>query len=96
MKNKVNLFIVGAAKSGTTSLSNYLGQSQYVFMPKIKEPNYFCSDIKFETFRSEFKDDQDLNPRNLDVDRHSAWIDNVDLYKKLYKNNNDYKKYIRV
>jgi len=36
-----NLFIVGAPRSGTTSLYNYLKQHPEVFMSPIKEPHYF-------------------------------------------------------
>ena len=35
-----NLFIVGAAKSGTTSLHNYLHQHPDVFMCNPKEPHF--------------------------------------------------------
>lgn len=38
---KVNLFIVGAAKSGTTSLVDFLDTVAGVFVPKMKEPFYF-------------------------------------------------------
>ena len=44
MKNAENLpdfFILGAEKSGTTSLYYYLDQRPDVFFPKIKEPGYF-------------------------------------------------------
>lgn len=40
-KTNINLFIVGAAKSGTTSLYNYLAQHPEVFFPNVKEPNYY-------------------------------------------------------
>jgi hypothetical protein len=36
-----NFLIVGAAKSGTTSLHQYLAQHPEVYMSKIKEPQYF-------------------------------------------------------
>ena len=36
-----NLFIIGAAKSGTTSLYQYLKQHPQVFMSAVKEPHYF-------------------------------------------------------
>ncbi|MGH7933204.1 MAG: sulfotransferase family protein [Candidatus Binataceae bacterium] len=38
-----NFFIAGAAKAGTTSLYSYLKQHPQVFLPKIKEPQYFAS-----------------------------------------------------
>lgn len=37
-----NFFIVGAAKSGTTSLWSYLRQHPQVFMSRPKEPNFFA------------------------------------------------------
>ena len=36
-----NLFIVGAAKAGTTALYHYLAQHPQVFLPRIKEPMFF-------------------------------------------------------
>ena len=37
-----NTFIIGAAKSGTTSLYDYLQQHPDVFMSPVKEPRYFA------------------------------------------------------
>ncbi len=53
MKNKLpNFLIVGAAKSGTSSLHNYLNQHPDVFMPsyndkgmKVKEPRFLIKDL---------------------------------------------------
>jgi hypothetical protein len=42
MVNLPNTFIVGAAKSGTTSLYNYLRQHPDIFMSPVKEPCYFA------------------------------------------------------
>jgi hypothetical protein len=38
-----NLFVVGAAKAGTTSLWRYLDQHPAVFMSPVKEPHFFSS-----------------------------------------------------
>ena len=38
-----NLLIVGAAKSGTTSLHNYLKQHSDIFMSEHKEPHFFIN-----------------------------------------------------
>ena len=43
-----NLFIVGAAKSGTTSLYHYLAQHPEVFMSPVKEPHFF-SKVRYGT-----------------------------------------------
>ena len=53
MKNKLpNFLIVGAAKSGTSSLHNYLNQHPQVFMPsynkegmKVKEPRFLIKNL---------------------------------------------------
>jgi hypothetical protein len=50
-----NFLIPGAAKSGTTSLYEYLKQHPDVFMPDVKEPTYFVS--------SYLADTPDENPR---------------------------------
>ncbi|UCH20408.1 MAG: sulfotransferase domain-containing protein [Deltaproteobacteria bacterium] len=39
-----NFLIVGAAKSGTTSLYEYLRQHPDIFMPQWKELSFFCGD----------------------------------------------------
>jgi hypothetical protein len=49
MSTKPNFLIVGAAKSGTTSLFEYLRGHPDVFMPDIKEASYFAGEgIKTE------------------------------------------------
>jgi len=40
-----NFFIVGAAKSGTTSVARYLEEHPQVYMSPIKEPSYFARDM---------------------------------------------------
>ena len=39
-----DFFIIGAAKSGTSSLYNYLIQHPAVFMPQVKEPHFFYNE----------------------------------------------------
>ena len=43
-KNKVNLFLIGAPKCGTTSLAGALARSKDVFVPLEKELNFFSSE----------------------------------------------------
>ena len=42
--SKVDLFIVGAPKSGTTALYSYLSTHPDIFLPEHKEPNFFADD----------------------------------------------------
>lgn len=46
MAMKVNFFIAGAPKCGTSSLFHYLGQHPSVYVPSLKEPNFFNTDQK--------------------------------------------------
>ncbi len=41
---KPNFFIVGAARSGTTSLANYLSEHPDIFVSQIKEPKFFSQE----------------------------------------------------
>ena len=40
--NKVDFFVIGVARGGTTSLYHYLQQHPGVFLPKVKECNFFA------------------------------------------------------
>jgi hypothetical protein len=45
---KPTFFIVGAPKCGTSALFEYLRTHPRVFLARIKEPNFFCSDLDSE------------------------------------------------
>ncbi len=45
MAAKPNFFIVGAPKCGTTALYEYLRRHPHIFMPQIKEPHFFATDL---------------------------------------------------
>lgn len=49
-----NFFMIGAVRSGTTSVHNYLHQHPDIFMSSVKEPHYFSSDIDISLFRKDF------------------------------------------
>ena len=56
-----NLFVIGAMKSGTTSLHEYLNEHPEVFMSEVKEPGYFAKCVNYypkdyEWYRLLFKD----------------------------------------
>jgi hypothetical protein len=95
MKRKQpNLFIVGAAKAGTTSLAHYLSIHPNVYMSPIKEPNYFCEDISVEKFDPEYRKDFSNNTieRNIDgsiMDKHSMFIRSDEDYQSLYESSSE-------
>jgi Sulfotransferase domain len=74
-----NFLIVGAAKSGTTSLYHYLNQHPEVFMPVNKEPNFFVSKYQLQTSQ---------NCPSYKIDRRRM-VFNENEYHKLF---NDVKK----
>ena len=45
MDKKINFFIIGAAKSGTTALTKYLNCHQGIFIPEQKELHHFATDL---------------------------------------------------
>jgi len=45
MSRLPNFFVVGAPKCGTSSMHIYLEQHPDIFMPKIKEPHFFSTDL---------------------------------------------------
>lgn len=47
MTRTPNFIIVGAAKSGTTTLHDLLNSNPDIFLPDLKEPHYFCREQKF-------------------------------------------------
>lgn len=66
-----NFIVIGAYKSGTTSLYHYLRQHPEIFMSRLKEPNFFAHEKKAEMMREEGKE--------------VRVIDNMDSYQDLFK-----------
>jgi len=77
---KPNFLIVGAAKSGTTSLYRYLSRHPQVFLSAIKEPLYFVSEII---------DRQTVDPWMQTVQRNhpdgQAHISDPDTYYRMFE-----------
>lgn len=59
-----NFFIVGAPKSATTAVYEYLRQHPEIFMPRVKELHFFGTDLQFlppaRNFSSVPRSDEDL------------------------------------
>ena len=54
---KPNVFIVGAAKCGTSALYEYLGRHPHIYMSRIKEPTFFGKDLTRVSWRDPSLDD---------------------------------------
>lgn len=79
---KVDFFIVGAARSGTTSLYHYLNQHPNIFLPNVKECNYFSTVESKDPFTYK-------NPKP-NQHYHMKIINSYDVYKDLYSTANDH------
>lgn len=75
-KPNINLFIIGAAKSGTTSLYNYLQQHPNVFFPRVKEPHFYA-DVESNDPSAYIKPE----PGKL---YHEKIINDKEVYEALY------------
>lgn len=71
-----NVFLAGAAKSGTTALYYLLSQHPCICVPIVKEPNYF-SNIDNHS--------DPVKPGNGPGDDSTVWTENLEGYQKLYK-----------
>ncbi|HEY3826334.1 MAG TPA: sulfotransferase [Bryobacteraceae bacterium] len=90
-----NFFIVGAPKSGTTSLYHYLDQHPQIFMSPMKEPCYFASEVRLENFAPEYRTQASRYAREMSMylgssktEKHSVgyvsrWEDYVGLFDRV-------------
>ena len=67
-----NFLIVGAAKSGTTSLYHYLKEHPQIYMSSIKEPKFITS--QFLTFPFEGKGDEKVEQKIIKSFREYAYL----------------------
>ena len=85
-----NFYIVGAEKSGTTSLYHYLDKHPDVYMSPIKEPHYFCKDIRYENFSKNYREEVYFDVKKylkkmVLEKKHIAYIDNFEEYSQLFR-----------
>ena len=93
MKNKLpNFLIVGAAKSGTSSLHNYLNQHPQVFMPsynkegmKVKEPRFLIKDLVQHRLHNGIWTFEEYHSLFADVKDEKAIGESTVLYLYYYK-----------
>jgi Sulfotransferase family len=71
----MRLFIVGAAKSGTTALWSWLRSHPDVFFPDFKEPHYFC-----------FQNGRRVGGSEMDPHYKDNITTTLDAYQSLYQN----------
>lgn len=85
-----NFFIVGAAKCATTTFRDILMGHPQVYMSPIKEPHYFCTDIRCVNFREsarrvKSKDLSDYFSQSPLPEKHDAYIESREQYLDLFR-----------
>ena len=88
MSNKVNLFLIGAAKSGTTALAASLAKHPAIAPLPIKEPGHFSTDLRTPVFSSRYNrllqwDEASYFKRVPLEERHIGFVESESNYQKL-------------
>lgn len=71
-----DFLVIGAGKSGTTSLNNYLKQHPQIFIPARKEPNFYGYELRTA---ADFEDDAD------EMRQYSRSMNTLEAYLKLFE-----------
>ncbi|WP_375579311.1 sulfotransferase [Marivirga tractuosa] len=79
-KNLPNFLIIGAGKSGTTSVDNYLKQHPNIFISPVKEPNFFGYELNTA---KDFEGKPQLK-------HYNSSVTNIDEYLKLFEGAESY------
>ena len=90
--NKVNVFVVGAPKAGTTTLFDILSQSKDIILPVAKEPNYFCTDYheRWELYKKTDAKEIKKFPKSYKPGLyHSARTYDLQKYEKMFFSHSD-------
>ncbi len=90
-KTKPNFFIVGAEKSGTTSLYDLLNMHTDIYMSPIKEPNHFSKDIEPLDHEHKRVDPDKYFKQEILSKEHMAYIRNSDQYLQLFSQSDNAK-----
>jgi uncharacterized protein YaaR (DUF327 family) len=78
---KPNLFIVGAAKCGTTSLYYYLSQHPEVFDCPVKEPHHFITQFQIDSLYGNLKQYKKLWSSYLGLSKYLALYSNAKSFR---------------
>ena len=85
---KTNLFLIGAAKAGTTALAEILGNHPQISPLAIKEPGHFCDDIYAKGFSASYQkmlrwDEAHYFKADVLDQRHMAFVRGRENYNRL-------------
>lgn len=88
MSGIANVFLIGAAKAGTTALAEMLGQHPNITTMAIKEPGHFCTDIDPANFSAQYNrllqwDESSYFSKQALQDRHIGFVQQRGNYHRL-------------
>lgn len=92
-EKKVNLFLVGAMKAGTTSLVEILSKHPDIYVSPIKEPHFFVDALPKQLYEpSRFFNLEKYLEKTFPQPLHITKIETLKQYKKVYSliNNQKY------
>jgi len=82
---KVNLFIVGAMKAGTTSFVELLSQHQDIFVPPVKEPHFFVDAMPQELYEpNKFFSLENYLEHEFPNPLHITKVETIVQYQRVY------------
>lgn len=90
-KNIPDFLIIGAGKSGTTSIDNYLKQHPQIFIPSVKEPNFFGYELtKIDDFNGDVQEIAHYNSSVTKLDKYLELFNDAKSNQILGETSNTY------
>ncbi|GGK77355.1 sulfotransferase family protein [Amphritea balenae] len=86
MNNIEKVFLVGAAKAGTTTVESVLSSNASISKSLIKEPNYYCKDLHAQFMTSKYNNLKVLESvaDYEEVHSHAAIVKDEFIYEQLF------------
>ena len=90
VETKLNFFLIGAPKSGTTHIHARLSRHPQVYLSPLKEPNHFATDIDPQRFSDAFRANTPANLAGYLADRplkprQIGFVQSTDDYARLFE-----------
>ncbi|WP_432411020.1 sulfotransferase family protein [Rasiella sp. SM2506] len=84
---KVNLFVLGAMRAGTTSFMEFIGKHPAIYTSPIKEPHFFTESLPKEIFEALPTNHlKHYFKKEFPKPIHRAHVTAIEEYQKLFKN----------
>lgn len=90
MQGIPDIAVIGVAKAGTTTMASWLDAHPDVAMARIKEPNFFATDIDLASFSERFNNLSPQPPESYWASKpllplHGAFVKDANRYQRLFE-----------